>query len=226
MKMIKIPVVKDILEANERIALENKALFDKNKVLVINLMGSPGSGKTSLLELTISALKEKLRIGVIEGDIQSTLDAERISRCGAKTVQINTHGACHLDGNMIRDALPSLNLEELDLLVVENVGNLVCPAEFKMGEDYKVMILSMPEGDDKPAKYPLMFQESSVLLINKTDLAPYLDVNVERIKGESFKVNPRLTIFPVSCKAKQGLEPWFDWILKTYKEKMDAGPVK
>ncbi|MCD6255289.1 MAG: hydrogenase nickel incorporation protein HypB, partial [Deltaproteobacteria bacterium] len=146
--MVKIPVVKDILEVNERIALENKELFDKHKVLVINLMGSPGSGKTSLLELTISALKEKLSIGVIEGDIQSMLDAERINKYGIQIVQINTYGACHLDGNMIRDALPSLNLEKLDLLMVENVGNLVCPAEFKIGEDYKVMILSMPEGDD------------------------------------------------------------------------------
>ncbi len=220
--MVKIPVVKDILEVNERIALENKELFDKHKVLVINLMGSPGSGKTSLLELTISALKEKLSIGVIEGDIQSMLDAERINKYGIQIVQINTYGACHLDGNMIRDALPSLNLEKLDLLMVENVGNLVCPAEFKIGEDYKVMILSMPEGDDKPIKYPLMFQESSVLLINKIDLAPYLDVSIERIKNESFKVNPRLAIFPISCKTKQGLEPWFDWILRRYKEKMNA----
>ncbi|RLJ10153.1 MAG: hydrogenase accessory protein HypB [Candidatus Aenigmatarchaeota archaeon] len=220
--MVKIPVVKDILEVNERIALENKELFDKHKVLVINLMGSPGSGKTSLLELTISALKEKLSIGVIEGDIQSMLDAERINKYGIQIVQINTYGACHLDGNMIRDALPSLNLEKLDLLMVENVGNLVCPAEFKIGEDYKVMILSMPEGDDKPIKYPLMFQESSVLLINKIDLAPYLDVSIERIKNESFKVNPRLAIFPISCRTKQGLEPWFDWILRRYKEKMNA----
>ena len=220
--MVKIPVVKDILEVNERIALENKELFDKHKVLVINLMGSPGSGKTSLLELTISALKEKLSIGVIEGDIQSMLDAERINKYGIQIVQINTYGACHLDGNMIRDALPSLNLEKLDLLMVENVGNLVCPAEFKIGEDYKVMILSMPEGDDKPIKYPLMFQESSVLLINKIDLAPYLDVSIERIKNESFRVNPRLAIFPISCKTKQGLEPWFDWILRRYKEKMNA----
>ncbi|MDL1972010.1 MAG: hydrogenase nickel incorporation protein HypB [Deltaproteobacteria bacterium] len=220
--MVKIPVVKDILEVNERIALENKELFDKHKVLVINLMGSPGSGKTSLLELTISALKEKLSIGVIEGDIQSMLDAERINKYGIQIVQINTYGACHLDGNMIRDALPSLNLEKLDLLMVENVGNLVCPAEFKIGEDYKVMILSMPEGDDKPIKYPLMFQESSVLLINKIDLAPYLGVSIERIKNESFKVNPRLAIFPISCRTKQGLEPWFDWILRRYKEKMNA----
>jgi len=220
--MVKIPVVKDILEVNERIALENKELFDKHKVLVINLMGSPGSGKTSLLELTISALKEKLSIGVIEGDIQSMLDAERINKYGIQIVQINTYGACHLDGNMIRDALPSLNLEKLDLLMVENVGNLVCPAEFKIGEDYKVMILSMPEGDDKPIKYPLMFQESSVLLINKIDLAPYLGVSIERIKNESFRVNPRLAIFPISCRTKQGLEPWFDWILRRYKEKMNA----
>ena len=155
---MKIPVVKNILEANERISLELKEMFDQKGILVINLMSSPGAGKTSLLERTIEALKDKVRLAVIEGDIQTTIDAERIGRYGIPTVQINTHGACHIDGNMVKDALPSLNLDEIDILIVENVGNLVCPAEFKVGEDYKVMILSVTEGEDKPAKYPLMFQ--------------------------------------------------------------------
>jgi hydrogenase nickel incorporation protein HypB len=154
---MKISVVRDILEANDRIAQQNRALFNENNLLVINLMSSPGAGKTSLLERTISALKEDLKIGVIEGDIQSSQDAERIARAGIPVVQINTGGACHLDGNMIRDTFGEFSFKDLDLLVVENVGNLVCPAEFKVGEDFKAMILSVTEGDDKPAKYPLMF---------------------------------------------------------------------
>ena len=169
---MKISVVRDILEANDRIAQQNRALFNDNNLLVINLMSSPGAGKTSLLERSISALKNDLSIAVIEGDIQSSQDAERIAQTGIPVVQINTGGACHLDGNMIRDTFGEFSFKDLDLLVVENVGNLVCPAEFKVGEDFKTMILSVTEGDDKPAKYPLMFHESSVLLINKIDLRP------------------------------------------------------
>lgn len=209
---MKISVVKNILEANERIARENRDLFRHNNLLVINLMSSPGAGKTSLLERTVDALKEKVRIGVIEGDIQSSHDAERIAQKGIPVVQINTGGACHLDGNMIRDALPELDLGALDLLVVENVGNLVCPAEFQVGEDFKVMILSVTEGEDKPAKYPLMFRESKVLLINKIDLLPFLDVSSDRIREEALKVNPNLTLFDVSCKTGEGLEAWTEWL--------------
>lgn len=210
---MKITVVKNILEANERIAEENRRLFQNAGVTVINLMSSPGSGKTSLLERTIEALSAQVRIGVIEGDIESTKDAERISRTGVQAVQINTGGACHLDGNMIRDALPAIDLSELDLLIVENVGNLVCPAEFKMGEDHKVMILSVAEGDDKPEKYPLMFHESTVLLINKIDLLPHVDCDVEKIKEVSLRIHPDLKIFEISCKTGEGIDQWAEWLL-------------
>ncbi len=220
---MKISVVKDILEANDRIAEENKALFDSKNILVFNLMSSPGAGKTTLLERTIDALKGDLELGVIEGDIQSSYDAERIAGKGVPVVQINTGGACHLDGNMIRDTFKEFDFDNLDLLVVENVGNLVCPAEFKVGEDFKAMILSVTEGDDKPAKYPLMFHESRVLLVNKTDLLPYLDCSIEAIREESLKVNPNLTIFEVSCKTGEGLEDWFQWLRDRVAEKARHG---
>ena len=209
---MKISVVRDILEANERIAKQNRDLFNENALLVVNLMSSPGAGKTSLLEKTIDALKDDLRIGIIEGDIQSSQDAERIARKGVPVVQINTGGACHLDGNMIRDTFEEFDFRDLELLVVENVGNLVCPAEFKVGEDFKVMILSVTEGDDKPTKYPLMFHESRVLLINKIDLLPYVDCSIEKIKDDSLNINPDLTIFEVSCKTGEGLENWCNWL--------------
>jgi hydrogenase nickel incorporation protein HypB len=209
---MKVSVVKNILAANDRIAQENRAIFDEKNLLVFNLMSSPGAGKTSLLEKTIVALKDQLNVGVIEGDIQSSQDAERIAATGAPAVQINTGGACHLDGNMIRDTFHEFDFDALDLLVVENVGNLVCPAEFKVGEDFKVMILSVTEGEDKPAKYPLMFHESKALLINKIDLLPYVDCSVERIREESLKVNPDLVIFEVSCKTEEGLDAWYDWL--------------
>ena len=211
---MKISVVRDILEANERIADQNRDLFNEHGLLVLNLMSSPGAGKTTLLEKTIEALKDDLKMGIIEGDIQSSQDAERIAAKGIPVVQINTGGACHLDGNMIRDTFGEFNFQELDLMVVENVGNLVCPAEFKVGEDFKVMILSVTEGDDKPAKYPLMFHESTVLLINKIDLLPYVDCSIDKIKEESLKINPDLTIFDVSCKTGEGLDGWFDWLRK------------
>ena len=216
---MKVSVVKNILAANDRIAQENKAIFDEKNLLVFNLMSSPGAGKTSLLEKTIVALKDQLNIGVIEGDIQSSQDAERIAETGAPAVQINTGGACHLDGNMIRDTFHEFDFDALDLLVVENVGNLVCPAEFKVGEDFKVMILSVTEGEDKPAKYPLMFHESKVLLVNKIDLLPYVDCSVERIREESLKVNPDLTIFEISCKTGEGLDAWCDWLKGEIKAK-------
>ena len=216
---MKVSVVKNILAANDRIAQENRAIFDEKNLLVFNLMSSPGAGKTSLLEKTIVALKDQLNMGVIEGDIQSSQDAERIAQKGVPVVQINTGGACHLDGNMIRDTFHEFDFDALDLLVVENVGNLVCPAEFKVGEDFKVMILSVTEGEDKPAKYPLMFHESKALLINKIDLLPYVDCSVERIREESLKVNPDLVIFEVSCKTEEGLDAWYDWLKSELKAK-------
>ena len=217
--MTKVSVVKNILEANDRIAQENRAIFDEKGLMVFNLMSSPGAGKTSLLEKTVEALKQTLKIGVIEGDIQSSHDAERIAEKGIPVVQINTGGACHLDGNMIRDTFKDFDFDALDLLVVENVGNLVCPAEFQVGEDFKAMILSVTEGDDKSSKYPLMFRESRVLLINKIDLLPHLDVNLDRIKDEALKINPHLVIFEVSCKTGEGLDRWYAWLRDAVKER-------
>lgn len=216
---MKVKIVKNILEANERIALSNRKKFDEAGVFVINLMSAPGAGKTSLLEKTLSLLNGKLKIGVIEGDIVGTEDAERLERFGIPVVQINTQGACHLDANMIGEVLDELPLKELDILFIENVGNLVCPAEFNVGEDMKVMLLSITEGDDKPSKYPLMFRESSALLINKVDLLPYLDVNIERIKKESLRINPSLRIFEVSCRTEQGLEEWTSLLLSEAERK-------
>ena len=209
---MKIQVVKNVLDANDRIAQENRVLFDAKGIYVINLMSAPGAGKTSLVEKTILALKDRCRIGVIEGDIQDTCDADRVAKLGIPAVQINTGGSCHLDANMVREALGALDLDTLDLLIVENVGNLVCPAEFKVGENAKVMLLSTPEGADKPAKYPLMFQESSVMLINKIDLLPYVEFDREKAKRDALALNRNLKIFEVSCRTSQGLERWFDWL--------------
>ena len=208
---MKVKVATKILEANDRIALENRRLFDKAGLFVINLMSAPGAGKTSILEKTLLH-DSGLKIGVIEGDIAGSDDAERIEKLGAPVVQINTGGACHLDANMIYEALNDLPLADIDLLFIENVGNLVCPAEFKVGEDIKVMLLSITEGHDKPLKYPLMFQESSALLLNKMDLAPHLEVDIEKIRRDSLSLNPKLKIFEVSCKTGQGIPDWIDWI--------------
>jgi len=216
---LKVPVVRNILEANDRIAEQNRELFDRHKVFVINLMSSPGAGKTSLLERTIERMKDKMNIAVIEGDIQSSYDAERIAQKGVKAVQINTEGACHLDGNMIREAVGQFDLGNVDMLVVENVGNLVCPAEFNVGEDMKIMILSVPEGDDKPLKYPLMFSLSKALIINKIDLLPYVDCNVEKIREEASKLSPGIAVFEVSCRTGEGLEAWYDWVEKQVKSR-------
>ncbi len=209
---MKLSVVSKILDANERIAQENEKRFKDAGVYVINLMSSPGAGKTSLLEKTIESLKGKVRVGVIEGDITGTDDAARIERLGVPVVQINTGGACHLDANMINEVLPILPLQDLKLLFIENVGNLVCPAEFKVGEHIKVMILSLTEGDDKPLKYPLMFQESSALVINKVDLRPFLTVSIEKIRKDALSLNPSIRIFEVSCKSGDGIAEWAQWV--------------
>ena len=208
---MKVKVATKILEANDRIAIENRRLFDKAGLFVINLMSAPGAGKTSILEKTLSQ-DSGLRIGVIEGDIAGSDDAERIEKLGAPVVQINTGGACHLDANMIYEVLSDLPLADIDLLFIENVGNLVCPAEFKVGEDIKVMLLSITEGHDKPLKYPLMFQESSALLLNKMDLAPHLEVDIDKIRRDSLSLNPNLKIFEVSCKTGQGISEWMEWV--------------
>jgi len=207
-----IKTVKNILDANDRIARDNRSLFDANGVFVINLMSSPGAGKTTLVERTIETLRNQYRIAVIEGDIQDTSDAERIARLDIPVTQINTGGACHIDGNMVREALPNFDLNGIDLLITENVGNLVCPAEFNVGENCKVMILSTPEGADKPMKYPLMFHESSALIINKMDLLDYVDFDLDKARRDALAINPKLAIFTVSCKTGEGLTPWIQWL--------------
>jgi hydrogenase nickel incorporation protein HypB len=209
---VKVKVVKKILEANDRIAEANRRMLAEREVFSLNLMSAPGAGKTTLLSRTIEALGKKIRFGVIEGDIQGTHDAEVIASLGVPVVQINTEGACHLDANMINEILPQMPLSEMDLLVVENVGNLVCPAEFDVGESSKVMLLSITEGDDKPLKYPLMFQMSEVLIVNKIDLVPHLDVSLEKIRGDAKSLNPKLEIFEVSCKTGEGLDAWYLWL--------------
>ncbi len=209
---MKIKVVSKILEANDRIAKENSKIFQDAGVYVINLMSAPGAGKTSLLEKTIQMLGDELSTGVIEGDIVGSEDAERLNRFGVPVVQINTEGACHLDANMIHEVIREIPLKELDMVFIENVGNLVCPAEFKTGEDEKVMILSVSEGHDKPLKYPLMFQESSLLIINKMDLLPYLDTDVAKIEKDARSLNPDLKILKVSCKSGAGLDSWIQYL--------------
>jgi hydrogenase nickel incorporation protein HypB len=209
---VKVKLVTNILEANDRIAAENKKIFHKADVYVMNIMSAPGAGKTSLIVKTIKELNKKVKVGVIEGDIAGSDDAQRIEGLGVPVVQINTGGACHLDANMITEVIGDLPLKDLDLLIIENVGNLVCPAEFKVGEDMKVMLLSIAEGHDKPLKYPLMFQESSALILNKIDLLPYTDVDIGKIKKDSLSLNSNLRIFEVSCKTGEGISEWTGWV--------------
>jgi len=209
---MEIPVVRKILESNENTAEQLQAIFAEKGILVLNLMSSPGAGKTSLLVRTLSDLKDELSMAVIEGDLQTSNDAERIAATGARTLQINTEGACHLDSAMVLESLKYLDLEDLDILFIENVGNLVCPAAFKVGEDWKITLLSLPEGDDKPEKYPTMFAESRVLLLNKIDLLPHLEFDRERARKGALTINRALTIFEVSAATGQGLKAWYDWL--------------
>jgi hydrogenase nickel incorporation protein HypB len=210
---MEIKVVKDILGANDRIARKNRQLFDDNKVFVVNVMASPGAGKTSVIMETIKRLKGKTRVGVVEGDISSSLDAEAIGRENVPVVQINTGGECHLDASMTATALGDLPLKDIDLLLIENVGNLVCPAEFSLGENLRILIASTPEGDDKPFKYPLMFHETDVVIINKIDLLPYLKFDVDAFSQTIRGINRKVKIFPVSCTTGQGIEEWVSWLL-------------
>jgi len=219
--MKKIDVGKKILSANEEYALKNSLILSKQKKLCLNMISSPGSGKTTILTKTISELKSKIKIGVIEGDIQTDLDAERIRTAEAPVIQINTNGACHLSAVQINSALGQLPLNDLDLIFIENVGNLVCPSAFELGETGKIAVLSVPEGDDKPAKYPAIFAKSKVLLINKIDLlAPggQVDFDIERVKADARKLNKGIEIFPISAKTGDGLQSWFDWLLKAAED--------
>lgn len=209
---MEIKVVKDIMGANEQIAQKNRQLFNSHNVFVVNVMASPGAGKTSLILETIKRLKGKTRLGVVEGDISSSLDAEAIGKEGVPVVQINTGGECHLDANMTSSALGSLPLADIELLLIENVGNLVCPAEFSLGEDLKILISSTPEGDDKPFKYPLMFHEADAVLINKIDLLPYLKFDVDAFAKAIKRINQKAKVFPLSCTTGQGIDKWVSWL--------------
>ena len=219
---MKINVMTDVLEANDRIAAANREVFDRNDNLVINLMSSPGAGKTTLIEKTAEALAGGIRLGVITGDIETSRDAERIEKHGIPAVQLTTGTACHLDANMVASAFPHIDLSQVDVLIVENVGNLVCPAEFKVGEDCKVMILSVAEGDEKPLKYPLMFRESSLLIINKVDLLPFTNFSMEEAKANALKMNPDLEILEVSCTTGQGLDDWVSWLTRRWRNRAES----
>jgi hydrogenase nickel incorporation protein HypB len=213
-----LTIKEDILGANEEKAKANMELTDKHHILMINIMSSPGAGKTSLIMQTISAFKGKTRIAVIEGDIASTIDADKISKQNIPVIQINTEGGCHLDANMVMKALDTLALEQIDLILIENVGNLVCPAEFVLGEHKIVMLLSVPEGDDKPNKYPLMFTETDVVLVNKVDVMPYFDFDISAFSKAVSGLNPSAKIFSISAKTGEGLEAWFSWLEDAIKQ--------
>lgn len=211
--MPKITIAQNILAANDTIAQEVQQSLATHGIRTINVMSSPGAGKTTLLERTIARLRGEMAIGVIEGDIETSADAERIETAGAETVQINTRGACHLEAHMIRAALKELDIAHIKLLFIENIGNLVCPSEWDLGEDLRAVVVSTTEGDDKPAKYPQMFAVSQVMIVNKLDLLPYVDYDVEKVKRQALAISPQLRIFQVSCRTGEGLDAWCEWLV-------------
>ena len=208
----RIPVVENILNANDRLAAENRLRLDNANIFSINVMASPGAGKTSLIEHTIRSLGDITRLAVIDGDIATSLDAERAAAAGAVSIQINTGGECHLDAVMLKSALDQLDLTAVDMLIVENVGNLVCPANFKLGTHRNILIASVPEGDDKPYKYPGMYQGVDALIINKIDLLPYVSFDMSYFRRGVEILNPGLVTFTLSCRTGEGLEAWFSWL--------------
>jgi hydrogenase nickel incorporation protein HypB len=209
-------VLEGVLDANDALARANRERFDQAGTYVINLMSSPGAGKTALLERILERLRGKLRLGVLEGDVQTTLDADRLARFHIPLVQVNTDpgfgGECHLDANMVRSGLSELSLRDIDILVIENVGNLVCPAEFKVGEDARVMVYSVTEGEEKPLKYPLMFRSADLVLVNKVDLLEHLDFDMEQFLGNLEAVNPGVSRVLTSARTGQGVEEWCSWL--------------
>ncbi|MDD3520337.1 MAG: hydrogenase nickel incorporation protein HypB [Actinomycetota bacterium] len=210
---MKIRVVENIYDYNKEHAEENRKIFKDNKIMTINILSSPGAGKTSLITETIKKLKNK-RIGVIEGDISSTLDAEKLKEYTEEIVQINTGGTCHLNASMVYNALKEMNLENIDILFIENVGNLICPVSFDLGEDYKILLSSVSEGDDKPVKYPKGFAVASLVILNKIDLYDYFVFNREFFLNNVKKLNPSTEIIELSCKSSEGIDSWLDWICK------------
>jgi hydrogenase nickel incorporation protein HypB len=216
---MKIVAAKKILKVNDQLAAENRVKFNAAGVFVVNIVGSPGAGKTTLLEALFAALKNKIRPAVIEGDIAGSIDAERMEAIGVPVVQINTEGACHLDAAMIASAVGELDLAEIDLLVIENVGNLVCTAGFDLGEDLRIIVLSTSEGDDKAIKYPAIFQGSDALVITKIDLAPYLNFNAERITGDMKRLAPEAPVYQVSALKGDGVHVAAEWLSDRITEK-------
>ena len=215
--MKRIEVIQNIMEANETIAGRNQQLLDRHRVFAINIMSSPGGGKTSLILQTMARLKGRLKIGVIEGDVASTVDAEKVQGEARAVVQINTRNmpeSCSLMAAMIESALNEMPLGDIDLILIENVGNLICPSEFILGEHKRVVISSLPEGDDKPTKYPLIFVDADAVIINKMDLLPYLDFDIAAFRGSVSGLNPEAEIFQVSCKTGEGMEGWCSWVLE------------
>ena len=208
----RIPIVEKILSANDHIAAQNKSALDSAGVLGLNFMASPGAGKTSLIEHTIKKLKDRLKLAVVDGDVATSIDADRAAAAGAQSVQINTGGECHLDAIMLQGALLELPLEEIDLLIVENVGNLICPASFQLGTHKSVLIASVPEGDDKPYKYPGMYRGVEALVINKTDLLPYVEFDMKYFRQGVEILNPGLVTFPLSCRSEEGLDAYLAWV--------------
>ena len=207
-----ITVKENVLAANREKAQINRELLNDHRILMINVLSSPGSGKTSLILRSIERLKDKYRIAVIEGDVASSIDADKISREEVPAIQINTGGGCHLDAPMVKKALDAMDLGNADLIFIENVGNLVCTADFDLGAHKNVVILSIPEGDDKPFKYPVMFSEADVVLVNKTDVQPYFDFNLKDFPGIIEGLNPSTKVFPVSTKTGEGMESWYSWV--------------
>ncbi len=207
-----ITIERKVLEKNDEVARQNRELFRQRRILVLNVVSSPGAGKTSILECALGELAGSLKVGVIEGDVQTDLDATRVARYQVPVVQIVTNGGCHLEARLVQDAVARLNLEGLELLIIENVGNLVCPANFDLGEAMKVVVVSTTEGDDKPLKYPEMFRRASVLIINKIDLAPYLQSDTAALRGNALRINPGLRVFETSCTTKAGIAELCAWL--------------
>jgi len=207
-----ITIERKVLAKNDEIAQQNRDLFARHGLFVFNLVSSPGAGKTSLLERTLETLRERLRIAVVEGDVQTDFDAQRVARYGVPVVLIVTNGGCHLEARLVRDAVGAIALTGLDALVIENVGNLVCPANYDLGEKLKVVLVSVTEGDDKPLKYPGMFRNASVLVINKVDLLPYVPCDLAALRRNALQINPALRVFETSCTTKVGIPEWCEWI--------------
>lgn len=217
---MEIKIGTGILDVNETTARSNRQVFDGHGSVAINVMGSPGAGKTTVLEKTIETLKDRLRIAVIEGDIYTSKDAQRIEKHGVPVKQINTGGACHLDARMVEKVLGHFDLDHTDLMIIENVGNLVCPVEFNLGEHFKVAVLSITEGDDKPLKYPLIFKESAAVVLNKIDLLNFTDVNMDNLQKDIFSINPQIKVFPVSARTGAGIDAWVGWLYEVaYRNK-------